>query len=137
MKITTYAAILLFLVSCTTTIQEKTITKKVSKRPNILFIMTDDHARNAISAYGSPLINTPNIDLLANHGVRFTNCAVINSICGPSRAVVLTGKYSHINGYKDNKSSFNGNQQTFPKLYNQQHKMKISFAVAMLISNTS
>lgn len=116
MKITTYAAILLFLISCTPTTQEKTATKKVSKRPNILFIMTDDHARNAISAYGSPLINTPNIDLLADYGVRFTNCAVTNSICGPSRAVALTGKYSHINGFKDNRSSFDGSQQTFPKI---------------------
>jgi arylsulfatase A-like enzyme len=89
---------------------------EVKKRPNILFIMTDDHSRHAISAYGSKLINTPNIDLLANEGVRFTNCAVTNAICGPSRAVALTGKYSHINGFKDNRSFFDGSQQTFPKI---------------------
>ncbi len=89
--------------------------KKV-KRPNILFVMTDDHSRHAISAYGSKLIQTPNIDLIAKQGVKFNNCAVTNSICGLSRAVALTGKYSHINGFKDNRSTFDGSQQTFPKL---------------------
>jgi arylsulfatase A-like enzyme len=91
-------------------------TKKIKKKPNILFIMTDDHSRHAISAYGSSLIKTPNIDYLASVGVRFTNCAVTNSICGPSRAVALTGKFSHINGFTDNSSTFDGNQVTFPKL---------------------
>lgn len=86
------------------------------KQPNILFIMTDDHSRHAISAYGSQLISTPNLDFLAANGTRFTNCAVTNSICGPSRAVALTSKYSHINGFKDNRSSFDGDQQTFPKI---------------------
>ena len=86
------------------------------QKPNILFIMTDDHSRHAISAYGSKLVQTPNIDLLAENGILFNNCAVTNAICGPSRAVALTGKYSHINGYKDNRSNFDGNQQTFPKL---------------------
>jgi len=94
--------------------RKKTPTKK--KSPNIFFVMTDDHSRHAISAYGSKLVNTPNIDLLASHGVKFNNCAVTNSICGPSRAVALTGKYSHINGFKDNRSTFDGSQQTFPKI---------------------
>ena len=67
-------------------------------RPNIIFIMSDDHASHAISAYGSRLIKTPNIDRLANEGMKLENCFVTNSICTPSRAVILTGKYSHING---------------------------------------
>ena len=104
------------LVGCSSEIKESTKTKKEQKRPNILFVMTDDHSRHAISAYGSKIIETPNIDYLAENGVLFSNCAVTNSICGPSRAVALTGKYSHINGFKDNRSKFNGNQQTFPKL---------------------
>ena len=68
------------------------------KRPNIVFIMADDHAAQAISAYGSKLIKTPNIDRLANEGMKFENCFVTNSICTPSRAVIITGKYSHLNG---------------------------------------
>lgn len=68
------------------------------KPPNIIFIMSDDHAAHAISAYGSKLIKTPNIDRLAREGMRLKNCFVTNSICTPSRAVILTGKYSHING---------------------------------------
>ena len=69
-----------------------------SKLPNIVFIMSDDHAAQAISAYGSKLIRTPNIDRLANEGMRFENCFVTNSICTPSRAAIITGKYSHLNG---------------------------------------
>ena len=69
-----------------------------SSRPNILFIFSDDHAQHAISAYGSKVNQTPNIDRLAQGGTRFTQACVTNSICTPSRAVVLTGKYSHANG---------------------------------------
>jgi arylsulfatase A-like enzyme len=68
------------------------------KRPNILYIMADDHAAHAISAYGSKVNKTPNIDRLAKDGMRFTECFVTNSICTPSRAAILTGQYSHING---------------------------------------
>jgi arylsulfatase A-like enzyme len=68
------------------------------KRPNIVFIMSDDHASQAISAYGSKLIQTPNIDRLAKEGMKFENCFVTNSICTPSRAAILTGKYAHQNG---------------------------------------
>src|SRR5687767_15975783 len=68
------------------------------KRPNILFIMTDDHAAHAISAYGSRINKTPNIDRLAREGMRFDRCYAENSICTPSRAAILTGKYSHKNG---------------------------------------
>src|SRR5688572_10790379 len=67
-------------------------------RPNILFIMTDDHASHAMSCYGSAVNKTPNLDRIANEGVRFSNCFVTNSICTPSRAAILTGKYSHLNG---------------------------------------
>src|SRR5687767_9235643 len=68
------------------------------QRPNILFIMTDDHAAHAISAYGSLVNNTPNLDRLAREGMRFEQCFAVNSICTPSRATILTGKYSHLNG---------------------------------------
>ncbi len=113
-----YIFILAFCFGCNSKKEEKKEVKDntVKKQPNILFIMTDDHARNAISTYGSKLIHTPNIDMLADNGVKFTNCAVTNAICGPSRAVAITGKYSHINGFKDNRSTFDGSQQTFPKL---------------------
>ena len=86
------------------------------ERPNILFIMSDDHAAHAISAYGSRINKTPNIDRLAKEGMRFKNTFCTNSICAPSRAVILTGKYSHVNGLVDNKIAFDGSQQTFPKL---------------------
>ena len=68
------------------------------KRPNILFIMSDDHAAHAISAYGSLVNHTPNLDRLAKEGLRFDRCFAVNSICTPSRATILTGKYSHLNG---------------------------------------
>ncbi len=86
------------------------------ERPNILFIFTDDHAAHAISAYGSRINTTPNMDRLAQQGMLFRNCFVTNSICGPSRAVILTGKHSHINGFMTNGDRFDGSQQTFPKL---------------------
>ena len=90
-----------------------------SKQPNILFIFTDDHALNAISAYGGPLAKiapTPHLDRIAKEGMMFNHCLVTNSICAPSRAVVLTGKYSHLNGQLTNKDVFDGSQQTVPKL---------------------
>lgn len=88
-------------------------------RPNIIFIMTDDHAQQAISSYGSALIETPHIDRIAREGVRFDHSFVTNSICAPSRAVMLTGKYSHQNGLRDNRDRFDGSQTTFPKLLQQ------------------
>ena len=87
-----------------------------TKRPNIIYIMSDDHAYQAISAYGFGLNQTPNIDKLAATGMLFNRSFVTNSICGPSRAVMLTGKFSHINGFKDNHSTFDGSQQTVAKL---------------------
>src|SRR5271165_6183776 len=89
------------------------------RAPNILFLFSDDHAYQAISAYGDPrrLIETPNIDRMAREGMRFDRCLVPNSICGPSRATVLTGKYSHANGFYNNTNSrFDGTQTTFPRL---------------------
>jgi len=90
-----------------------------AKPPNIVFIFSDDHAYQAIGAYNDPrrLIETPHIDRLAREGMRFDRCVVPNSICGPSRASVLTGKYSHLNGFYNNTNSrFDGTQTTFPKL---------------------
>ncbi|MFN4259294.1 MAG: sulfatase [Gemmataceae bacterium] len=86
------------------------------QRPNIIFIFTDDHASHAISAYGSKMNQTPHIDRLAKEGMLFRNCFCTNSICAPSRAVILTGKHSHLNGQINNAVTFNGAQQTFPKL---------------------
>ena len=86
------------------------------QRPNIVIIISDDHAYQAISAYGSKLMQTPGIDRIANEGVLFSKAYVTNSICGPSRATIITGKYSHKNGFKDNEhSSFDGSQNTFIK----------------------
>jgi N-acetylglucosamine-6-sulfatase len=89
-------------------------------RPNIVFIMSDDHCKQAISCYGASaapgVIATPGIDRLAREGIRFDRSSVTNAICGPSRAVMLTGKHSHINGFATNDQRFDGGQQTFPKL---------------------
>ena len=90
------------------------------KPPNIIFIMTDDHAYQAISAYGSKLMQTPNIDRLANEGMLFNKGYVTNSICSPSRAVALTGKFSHLNGVRDNLDVFDSTQVTFPKILQKQ-----------------
>ena len=88
-------------------------------RPNIIFIFTDDHAIQAISAYGSVINQTPNIDRLASEGMIFRNTFCTNSICAPSRAVIQTGKHSHLNGVIDNREVFDSAQVTFPKLLQQ------------------
>ena len=93
--------------------------QKQPTRPNIIFIMADDHAFQAISAYDSTLIHTPNIDRLAEEGIRFDRAFVTNSICSPSRAVILTGQFSHINGLRNNLDVFDSTRQTFPKLLQQ------------------
>ncbi|MCL7961179.1 MAG: sulfatase [marine benthic group bacterium] len=87
-----------------------------SERPNILFVFADDHAYQAIGAYGSAINRTPNIDRLAEGGMRFDRAVVTNSICAPARAVIQTGRYSHLNGVRDNSHVFDGGQVTFPKL---------------------
>ena len=114
MKINIIKTILLIftatvIISCSTQ-------KQKNQRPNILYIMSDDHAYQAISAYGHGLNQTPNIDRLATEGAIFTRACVTNSICAPSRAVLLTGKHSFINGKVDNMFPFDWDQPNFPKL---------------------
>jgi arylsulfatase A-like enzyme/lysophospholipase L1-like esterase len=86
------------------------------ERPNILFVFSDDHAPQAIGAYGSKINQTPNLDRIAKEGAIFRNSFCANSICGPSRACILTGKHSHLNGFLRNGNTFDGTQLTFPKL---------------------
>ena len=93
--------------------------KATKERPNIIFIMSDDHAYQAISAYDNKLIETPNIDRIAERGMLFTNASVTNSICAPSRATILTGKHSHINGKVDNHFPFDTTNVTFPQLFQE------------------
>ena len=92
---------------------------KPERRPNILFVFTDDHAPHAISAYGSRINRTPNIDRIADEGAIFQNSFCSNAICAPSRAVVLTGKHSHVNGKMDNSGEFDMTQPTFNKFLQQ------------------
>ncbi len=89
------------------------------QRPNIIYIMSDDHDADAISAYNKKLIATPNIDRLAKEGVLFSRNFVNNSICGPVRATLLTGQHSHKNGMKDNRTRFDSSKITLPKLFQQ------------------
>ena len=85
-------------------------------RPNIIYIMSDDHDADAISTYNKKLISTPNIDRIANEGILFNKCFVGNSICSPARATLLTGQHSHKNGVKDNFTPFDSSKITMPKL---------------------
>lgn len=88
-------------------------------RPNIVFIMSDDHAYQAISTYSDKLIHTPNIDRIAKNGIKFTQACVTNSICAPSRATILTGKHSHLNSKTDNYFPFDTTIMTFPQLFQE------------------
>ncbi|HVM48077.1 MAG TPA: sulfatase-like hydrolase/transferase, partial [Candidatus Acidoferrum sp.] len=90
------------------------IATSAATRPNILYIMSDDHGAGAISAYGSKVNQTPNIDRLARDGIRFNDCFCVNSICTPSRATIITGKYSHLNGVPVF-NRFDGSQPTVAK----------------------
>ena len=90
----------------------------IEQKPNIILIMTDDHTKQAMGCYGG-VITTPNLDRLAEEGIRMESFYVPNAISGPSRACILTGKYSHKNGFTDNSKTFDGDQQTFPKLLQQ------------------
>ena len=119
-----------FLLKSLTCVAIVNATLIAADRPNILFIFTDDHAPHAIGAYDGWLkdVNpTPNIDQLAAEGMLFQNSFCTNSICGPSRAVIQTGKHSHLNGFMSNGNKFNGDQQTFPKLL-----QKVGYSTAML-----
>ena len=84
-------------------------------RPNILFIMADDHAAKAISAYGYGINETPNIDRIANEGMRLDHCYVTNSICTPSRAAILSGTYNHVNGVTTLATPMDNSLWTFPQ----------------------
>jgi arylsulfatase A-like enzyme len=106
--------LLLSFLSCTPE------TKIEQQKPNIIFIFSDDHAYQAIGAYGNKIAKTPSLDRLASEGTLFTNSFVTNSICGPSRATLLTGKYSHMNGYKRNdRTLFDTEQTLFSKVLQQ------------------
>ncbi len=113
-KLAALILVVLFFSNCH--FKKQTTNQQANKKPNIIFIMTDDHALNAISSYGNSVNQTPNIDRIAEEGIRFDQSFCTNSICAPSRAVMLTGKYSHINGHINNSLSFDGSQQTFPKI---------------------
>ena len=119
---------LLFLVSCKQQVKPK---EEVAQGPpNIIFIMSDDHAYQAISAYNhalGKLAPTPNIDRIAQNGAIFQNNFCTNSICGPSRAVILTGKHSHINGFRMNGERFDNSQPTLPK-----HLRKLGYETAIV-----
>ncbi|MDG1760704.1 MAG: sulfatase [Flavobacteriaceae bacterium] len=117
---------LLFFLMITLLYNHVLFAQDVSKneRPNIVFIMSDDHAVSAVSAYKdwlSKVAPTPNIDRIANQGMLMHATYNTNSICGPSRAAILTGKYSHVNGFFKNEKGgdFDGSQQTFPKLFQE------------------
>jgi hypothetical protein len=91
-----------------------------AKKPNILLIFSDDHAKKALSCYGNQDIQTPALDRIANEGMRFEHALTPNSFCTPARAAALTGKYSHRNGVTHLNQRFDGSQQTFPKLLQKQ-----------------
>ena len=121
--------IFLFLLSiiaysCTT---QPSDTDELAKKPNILYIMTDDHSYQTFSAYDDRFIQTPNLDRIAKEGVLFKNSFVTNSICAPSRAVMLTGKFNHLNGQLDNRIRFDSSQATFPK-----HLQKAGYETALV-----
>ena len=110
-----HSAVLLITLCCLTFCTGKT-GKEPHGKPNIIFVMSDDHAYQAISAYGHGLNETPNIDRLAAEGALFTRSCVSNSVCAPSRAVMLTGKHSFVNGQVDNYLPFDWDQEIFPKI---------------------
>jgi arylsulfatase A-like enzyme len=111
-----YYAVLLSATLCSA---NSSVSTAAPPKPNFVFIMSDDHAYQAVSAYGSQLNKTPNIDRIAAEGIRFDRCYVTNSICAPSRACILTGKHSHANGVLDNYTEFDGSQWIFPKALQQ------------------
>ena len=100
-----------------TTILQANAQAKEKKPLNIVYIMTDDHTAQMMSCYDKRYMHTPNLDRIAQHGVRFTSSYVANSLSGPSRACMLTGKHSHANGFTDNTTCvFDSSQPTFPKM---------------------
>lgn len=118
---TPLTALLILLITITTVnVSTAQTAKQKSDRPNIVYIMSDDHGYQAVSAYGNEGLNkTPNIDRIAKNGAIFSRAFVTNSLCAPSRAVMLTGKHSFVNGKVDNVQKFNWDQESFPKLLQQ------------------
>jgi len=115
---------------CVVTLQSQKTVAADAARPNILFIFCDDLTCQSLSCYGDNrhLLETPNIDRIAREGIQFNRCLVTNSICGPSRATILTGKYSHLNGFYNNSNcKFDSSQVTFPKLLQES-----GYATAMI-----
>ena len=118
MKFKLWLTFLIAILASNTGIANE-LSERAADLPNIVFVFSDDHAPHAIGAYGGILkdVNpTPNIDALARRGMLFQNSFCTNSICGPSRAVILTGLHSHKNGFMHNGNEFDGSQVTFPKL---------------------
>lgn len=84
--------------------------------PNLVFILTDDHAAHAISAYGGELLPTPHLDRIGAEGMRFDATFCTNALCAPSRASILTGTYSHVNGVRTLSTPIDARQPSFPAL---------------------
>ena len=122
---------LLYVVAAlVTAVLSSDLIAQENTRPNILFMFCDDLTYQALSCYGDNrhLLETPNIDRIAREGMKFNRCLVTNSICGPSRATIMTGKYSHQNGFYNNSNcTFDGTQVTFPKML-----QKAGYATAMI-----
>lgn len=110
------ACVLFLAFVLTMGVTDRVSAQAPQRKPNIVFIMADDHGYQAVSAYSNKLIQTPNIDRIGREGAVMRNAFVTNSVCSPSRAVILTGKYSHMNGMRDNGTYFDGSQQTLPKI---------------------
>ncbi len=117
MKIEKHTKRLILPIVGMTTVPFNLLAQSVNERYNVVFIMTDDHTAQMMSCYDKRNVHTPNLDRIAANGVKFVNSFVANSLSGPSRACMLTGKHSHKNGFLSNEMSvFDNTQQTFPKL---------------------
>lgn len=106
------------LAGCATLLNEPSAAAPAQARPNIVFIMSDDHAQAAVSAYGEAIgqmAPTPNIDRIAKNGAIFENSYVTNSLCGPSRATMLTGQFSHMHGFTENGQTFDNSMWKWPR----------------------
>ena len=113
-----FRSLLLLLLLGGTAVSRSLLAQSAPERPNIIFILSDDHAYQAVSAYGHPVgrvAPTPNIDRIARNGVRFDRAFCANAICGPSRASILTGKHSHVNGFRENSGKFDAGQWQWHK----------------------
>ena len=109
-------ALAAFLIDATPASSDENVAAKAQPAPNVLFIAIDDLNHYALGLRPDSRAHTPNLERLATRGMLFTNACVTNSICAPSRAVILTGKHSHLNGFLRNGNRFDGHQTTFPPL---------------------